>query len=49
MRKGSALFNEIKPALPAWCIPTANVLNQKEKEKKKKGSYKFSDGLFSGG
>lgn len=33
MHKGFALSNEITPTSPTWCIPTANVLNQKKKKK----------------
>lgn len=33
MHKGFAVPNEIKPAPPAWYVPAANVLNQKEKKK----------------
>lgn len=34
MQQGFTLSNEIKLALPARCIPAANVLNQRKKIEK---------------
>jgi len=33
VQKRFALTNEIKPALPAWYVPTANGISQKDKKK----------------